>query len=67
MSEVGVIDLTDESCPASPFYLLASCLSNESHELTLNDILCGQIKSILLMNYMYDFPWLAVHCPILSV
>jgi hypothetical protein len=69
-----VIDLTseaeesEEEITIHPFYLLStSTSSSESYEVTLNDILCGDFKSLLLMNYMYDIPWLLSHCPRLSV
>ena len=71
--EEVVIDLTSEDertevPPVHPFYLLSTCASSfESYEVTLNDILSGDIKSLLLMNYMYDIPWLCDHCPQLSV
>jgi hypothetical protein len=68
-----VIDLTSEAeeesedIPIYPFYLLSTSSSSESYEVNLNDILCGDIKSLLLMNYMYDIPWLVDHCPRLLV
>lgn len=81
MDNSQVIDLTDDGdgvklhqsepnnplLPSFPFYLLSTQASNEDYELTLNDILCGNIRSILLMNYMYDFNWLLKYCSLLQV
>lgn len=52
-----------------PYYTLAlpalpkACNENA---LSLSDIICGDIKQVLLMNYMIDFDWIAYACPILK-
>jgi hypothetical protein len=55
-----------------PFYLLSTCDSSSPsrrmpYEISLQDILSGEIKAVLLMNYKYDMSWLVASCPILTV
>ena len=72
-----VIDLTNDSnvsystvgCKVLPFYMLkcnVPCTTNLP-QLELADIICGNVKSIVLMNFVVDVSYLVDACPLLSV
>jgi hypothetical protein len=60
-------EVIQERCKVLPFYMLKSKASSCSRtpQLELSDIICGNISSIILMNFCVDIEFLVSECPIL--
>lgn len=54
---------------SKPFYLLKTVysLGGGDEDLSIDDLIYGDVTKVILMNYCVDILWMLKSCPILKV